>query len=51
LELLESMTDRQTCLALIQSHFGELSFFNAPQDPQTYMAFRKAINDMIKERM
>lgn len=51
LELLESMTDRQTCLGLIQSHFGQLSFFNAPQDPQTYMAFRKAINDKIKERM
>ena len=51
LQLLEALTNRETCMELIRDHFGEPDFFNTPDDPRTFMAFRQALNQAIKERM
>ena len=47
LQLLESLEGRETCDKLIEEYFGEVTFFTAP-DAQTLLAFRKAVNEKIK---
>lgn len=48
LQLLESLTDRDTCMELIHRYLGEPSFYNTPHSPQTLLAFRLAVNEKIK---
>lgn len=48
LQLLESLAGREVCMELICQHLGEPSFYNTPEDPQTLLDFRKAVNEMIK---
>ena len=48
LQLLESLGGREVCIALIRQYLGEPSFYNTPGDPQTYLAFRAAVNEKIK---
>lgn len=47
LQLLESLTSRETCDELIREYFGEVTFFTAP-DAETLLSFRKAVNEKIK---
>ena len=51
LQLLESLTDRETCMELIREHLGEPSFYNTPDDPGTLLAFRLAVNEKIKSAL
>ena len=48
LQLLESLTDRQTCMGLIREYLGEPSFYNTPENPEQLLAFRLAVNEKIK---
>ena len=48
LQLLENLAGRAECEKLIREHLGEPDFFNTPDDPESLMNFRKAVNDKIK---
>lgn len=48
LQLLESLAGREVCMELIRTHLGEPSFYNTPDDPETLLRFRSAVNETIK---
>lgn len=48
LQLLESLAGREVCMDLIRQHFGQPSFYNAPENPQALLRFRSALNEKIK---
>ena len=48
LELLESLSDRSVCEAIITRHFGVPDFFRAPASPEALIAFRAEVNDAIR---
>lgn len=48
LQLLESLSDRSVCEELIIEHFGVPDFYKSPDCPDSFIAFRKAVNDKIK---
>ena len=48
LELLESLSDRSVCEAIITKHFGVPDFFRAPASPEALIAFRAEVNDAIR---
>lgn len=51
LQLLENLAGRAECEKLIREHLGEPDFFNTPDDPESLMNFRKAVNDKIKSHI
>lgn len=48
LQLLESLAGRKYCEELIVEHLGAPDFYNTPNDPETLIAFRNAVNEAIK---
>jgi hypothetical protein len=48
LQLLESLAGRKYCEELIVEHLGQPDFYNTPNDPETLIAFRNAVNEAIK---
>ena len=48
LTLLESLTDRQTCIELIEKYLGVPDFYTSPEDSETFMIFRQAVIEKIK---
>ena len=51
LELLECLAGRQVCEDIIHKHFGKPDFFQSPETPELFLAFRAEVNEAIKVRL
>lgn len=49
LQLLEQKKGRDCCEALMEKHFGSITFHTNPKTPDHFMAFRKELNQLIAE--
>ena len=51
LQLLENLSDRWVCDALVTKYFGCADFYSAPDSPGVLTAFREEVNDAIRRRI
>lgn len=51
LALMEKRCGRAACDALIEEHFGKVTFFTLPKCPQQLLRFRQAVNDAIAQTL
>ena len=49
LELLESLSGRDACEALLDAHFGPADFYESPETPEKFIIFRKELNEKLRE--
>ena len=49
LELLESLAGRESCEDLLSAHFGPADFYDSPETPEKFIAFRQELNRRLRD--
>ena len=49
LELLEALSGRDACEALLSAYFGQADFYDSPETPEKFITFRQELNRQIQK--